>query len=1030
MLMILVLGVLLVGVGGAEVELLDTDQTVLNTFTTIQECSDLVSPGQTCLVHEGNYTERVEINVDGTSSERITFKAEPRRSAIVQGFNVRGKYVTIEGFNITRHPVTHIYDSNRNGISIYEASYLEIIDNYFYDIAGAGVTLIREGVTDVYIINNKMYKCAQGIDFSGRLSNNTLIENNEITRLYSWGELDNVTHIDNDFIRIGGEGFIIRNNYLHGYDYKEITYRERNSSTGDPYERTCTEQSDCNPPFFCAWDNYCRYNSHVDNIEVVSYAGDYSLPIPNSIRYVKNGLIENNIFYDSGQSLKIGTSQHNTSINSSNITIRNNIIAHASSNSINPGRVDGVKIYNNFFYNIWNAAVSISANPTTDYIITNGSVIFKNNILYNNRIFAMTAQGEETNFTEENNLLYKVNTVNSNLPDFTLSSKSSELLEMYPYIKNMPLLVNPLNMIDVPSSTQFIIDSSFDSDVAIGDIVVYKNDGVERTITNKELQGSNLILTVDTALEDYDIINFMINNAPSHWHHFLEIWPAGSNITYDFSLLSNSPAIDNGVDLSEEGFNSDFDGNLRESGAWDIGAYEYVSNEIWADNCSQEAVQQAIDSASDGDTVRVPAGECVWGGTVSIPSVNIILQGQGINNTIINGSGIRSLSSGSRITGFSFNYGKITLDGNGWRVDHCSFYDDVFHAGVHARGLTSIHPTGVIDHNEFYNTRVLTQTAALLTEGEDQHILWAEAFPYGESNYVYAEDNNFYFNVHANAIDANTGTRYVFRNNFVEAGYIEAHSVQGTNRGTRRWEIYDNQINNNGSYIWYPFRMRGGTGVIFGNNISGHWTNTGIAFDNVRDYADVGPGLCNGSVSGWDGNVAGQDGWPCRDQIGRGKDNVQWDDNPLQNHSQTSEPAYVWNNLYDGIEVSVKKVNTGGFDHIQEGRDYFDGIMKPGYKPYIYPHPLTTAPFGTEICGEGPISSECWCEGSLRTEGTCEHGYYFTSSGCNHPADTSPNNCVIDINELTTYVNSWKSDLSISINEVMDAISKWKAGGY
>jgi hypothetical protein len=45
------------------------------------------------------------------------------------------------------------------------------------------------------------------------------------------------------------------------------------------------------------------------------------------------------------------------------------------------------------------------------------------------------------------------------------------------------------------------------------------------------------------------------------------------------------------------------------------------------------------------------------------------------------------------------------------------------------------------------------------------------------------------------------------------------------------------------------------------------------------------------------------------------------------------------------------------------------------YKPYIYPHPLTLAPFGTDICGEGQIGSDCWCQG-MKSDGYCCHGYY------------------------------------------------------
>ena len=55
---------------------------------------------------------------------------------------------------------------------------------------------------------------------------------------------------------------------------------------------------------------------------------------------------------------------------------------------------------------------------------------------------------------------------------------------------------------------------------------------------------------------------------------------------------------------------------------------------------------------------------------------------------------------------------------------------------------------------------------------------------------------------------------------------------------------------------------------------------------------------------------------------------------------------------------------------------------------------------------------------------------YIPLETCNHPAEQGTPDCIISLNELTAYVNSWKSDLSISLVEVMEAINYWKAGGY
>ena len=76
-------------------------------------------------------------------------------------------------------------------------------------------------------------------------------------------------------------------------------------------------------------------------------------------------------------------------------------------------------------------------------------------------------------------------------------------------------------------------------------------------------------------------------------------------------------------------------------------------------------------------------------------------------------------------------------------------------------------------------------------------------------------------------------------------------------------------------------------------------------------------------------------GWPCKDQIGRGT-------------HQSSEPFYEWNNIENGSDVDVTVYNnwTGCFnpqpsDHVKENRDYYNDTPKPGYTPFVYPHPLT-----------------------------------------------------------------------------------------
>ena len=125
---------------------------------------------------------------------------------------------------------------------------------------------------------------------------------------------------------------------------------------------------------------------------------------------------------------------------------------------------------------------------------------------------------------------------------------------------------------------------------------------------------------------------------------------------------------------------------------------------IQAVSCSSTDVQNAINTAANGDSVALPSGcSSTWNATVSIPGTKgLTLIGNGANIArgnladrvaaialSVNGS------TGSRITGFSFSDGKAIANGTfisvaggnessaKFRIDHCSFVgNDV---GVHIK---------------------------------------------------------------------------------------------------------------------------------------------------------------------------------------------------------------------------------------------------------------------------------------------------------------------------------------------------------
>jgi hypothetical protein len=303
---------------------------------------------------------------------------------------------------------------------------------------------------------------------------------------------------------------------------------------------------------------------------------------------------------------------------------------------------------------------------------------------------------------------------------------------------------------------------------------------------------------------------------------------------------------------------------------------------VWADthvaaDCEYATIAALIADAgvTTGDIISVPAGTCTWSTTLAIPSTkHITLQGSGslVSGTVIT-AGITAASPiidlggttgcNSRVTGFRFLYASgagntgyaiRVRSGTGWRIDNNTFIDtnqslSISIASYHADGSM---PVGVIYNNTFTNGRIVDADPDL-----NSHDVWASDLGLGTSNTVFVEGNTFNAASSDNQVlDANYGGRYVFRWNTLNDGRIEAHSLQaGNQRGTRSWEVYNNIFAQSAYASFCPFRMIGGTGVIFNNILTGTHTNSNICLDNVRTCAAVSApaGKCDGS-SIYDGN--------------------------------------------------------------------------------------------------------------------------------------------------------------------------------
>lgn len=370
-----------------------------------------------------------------------------------------------------------------------------------------------------------------------------------------------------------------------------------------------------------------------------------------------------------------------------------------------------------------------------------------------------------------------------------------------------------------------------------------------------------------------------------------------------------------------------------------------------AASASRTDVNDCVTAAASGDTIRVPAGTAAWSSAIALPATKdltligatvVTCSGTPITCAVNNQTNITcgggqcftlNLGASHRVSGFtllSANDGGIGTTGNQslakrFRIDHNRIVSSGGWAPMEFKGgSNAVHPQGIVDNNSLVDISIHANgTAFQLDEGTQQHTLWAQATPLGDSTAIIYIEDNHYQNTSGNVnnADSNYAGRYVYRFNNTTSGRqtVEVHSVQGLNRASQRWEIYGNSGSNPSGFSGIAF-IRGGSGVAFGNRLSANWPSFGIEMDNVRSERDPGDGVgrCNGS-SAWDQNASS--GYRCRDQIGVSRDLSVWSHTTLPLYNQEFQPVYFWNNLEGTGPADIS--NGGLTTWIQENRDYY-----------------------------------------------------------------------------------------------------------
>lgn len=289
---------------------------------------------------------------------------------------------------------------------------------------------------------------------------------------------------------------------------------------------------------------------------------------------------------------------------------------------------------------------------------------------------------------------------------------------------------------------------------------------------------------------------------------------------------------------------------------------------------AQPHIQNAINSASDGDTVVVPAGSCTITQQIQIVNKAITIQGAGAGATILtSGMAIqdgyvipmlywptKASSNVSRITGIWFHGGCCAVGGgsgyNGALVitgNSGNFRFDHGRLTMTRQGAIRFrdYVRGVLDHNTLECNGL-----AFFVYADVFHDTWGNAGAFGDNSWatdntfgtaeaLYFEDNVFVGNqggTWCGFVDGDSGLRAVMRFNDNHDGSYGNHGLEtsGRPRSARHMEYYRNNFS--WEEVFFPGSMaiRGGTARVFDNHTFNNGGGVGYAFD-INTYRRTDP---------------------------------------------------------------------------------------------------------------------------------------------------------------------------------------------
>ena len=322
-------------------------------------------------------------------------------------------------------------------------------------------------------------------------------------------------------------------------------------------------------------------------------------------------------------------------------------------------------------------------------------------------------------------------------------------------------------------------------------------------------------------------------------------------------------------------------------------------------------------------------------------------------------------------------------------------HDNFFEQPGAAEGIRLTTNRGVIWNNSFVASPFNGGTGGVSIKDASNSTMpfsWSTASTMGTAdaatsnglagqNNLYVETNDFH--AYIGAADWDDNSRAVFRYNFLNNAGTVSHGADTSFIGMRHFEFYKNvgifQAYTDGTTANLPewIYVRGGTFAFHDNTLpalsSQDWGNKPDINMTVMSLQRKDTQPCWGSGFSTAGQYYHAIRQPGFGNV-TGTGTVTFPALGYNNASTTtnagyvgavyvgdSEPIYIWNNNRT-MNVGLSDYGLGNgatscpasptpdtsANYLIQGRDYFNGTIKPNYTPYTYPHPLTLGGTGTK----------------------------------------------------------------------------------